>query len=189
MKGEFAKGLVTDAINGVLFIIVLGFFFTGVGWLVGEGFQDITLESFGQSFNMIGENPLLLGVGFLFFIGIGLLVFIFGKFIRPLVGKLVGLAEPEGEIEASKKAYVVTFFAVGVITFILVTAFASFLSGINPEVQITDMSTLTNAISNFAPMFWVVLIFGVIVLGAIVGYIGRNINKIRSGVPDKLAKF
>lgn len=188
MKSDFAKGILTDAVNGVLFIVALGFFFTGIGWLVGEGFKDITLESFGNSFNTVAENPLLVGVGFLFFIGIGLLVFVFGKYVRPVIGKIFGMPEPEGDIDTDKKAYIVTFFAVGVITFIVISAFGSFLTGLDPNVQITDMSTLIGAISNESPQFWIVLVGGIIFLGAIVGLIGRNINKIRQGVPDKFAK-
>lgn len=189
MKNQFIKGILTDLVNAVLFVIVLGFFFTGVGSLVGDGFKDINLESFGQSVNLVAENPLLLGVGFLFFIGIGLLVFVFGKYLRPIIGKIFGLDVPEADIDTNKKAYVVTFLFTGIITFIFITAFGSFLSGINPDVQITDMGTLVGAINTTSPQFWIVFILGLIGLGAIVGYMGRNINKIREGTPDKLAKF
>ncbi|MCV0393639.1 MAG: hypothetical protein K5790_10195 [Nitrosopumilus sp.] len=182
-----------DILNAVLFLVVLGIIFAGVGMLVGDGFKDITLESLGQAIAQTGDDPvagfILVMVSLGFFVIIGALVFLFGKYVRVGIGKIFGLAEPEGDIDTDKKAYIVTFLFTGIITFIFIVAFASFLQGVNPDVNITDLGTLTNAISQESPQFWIVFILGLIGLGAIVGYMGRKINSIREGVPDSIAKI
>lgn len=188
MKGQLFKGLATDLINAIGFIIALGLFVSVVGMLVGEGFKDINITTLGESASLVFENPLLLGVSFLFFVGVGALVFIFGKYVRPQIGKMFGVKEPESDITTNKKAYLATFFLTGIITVVILSAFGSFLTGLNEDVNIVDMSTLVNALSSSSPEFWVVFVLGLIGLGMIVGFFGRHINSIREGIPDRFAK-
>jgi hypothetical protein len=192
-KAQFVKGIFVDLVNAVLFLMVLGVALAGVGMLIGDGFKDIDLESLGQAVAQTGNDPIagliLVLVSLGFFVIIGAIVFVFGKYVRVGIGKIFGLAEPEGDIETDKKAYVVTFLFTGIITFIFIVAFASFLRGINSNVNITDLGTLVESINQTTPEFWIVFIIGLIGLGAIVGYMGRKINSIREGVPDSIAKI
>lgn len=194
MEGnQFVKGILTDLLNALAFLVVLGIFFSVIGMLVGDGFKDIDLNSLGQAISQIGADPfgglILVFVSLGFFVGIGAIVLFFGKYVRRGIGRLFGLDEPESDISANKKAYVVTLLFTGIITFIIISAFASFLEGINPDVDITNLSTLVNAINQETPEFWIVFILGLIGLGAIVGWAGRNINRFREGVPDSIAKI
>lgn len=192
-KAQFVKGIFVDITNAVLFLIVLGVIFAGVGMLVGDGFKDIDLESLGQAIAQTGSDPIagliLVLVSLGFFVIIGFVVFIFGKYVRVGIGKVFKIDEPEGDIDTDKKAYLVTFLFTGIVTFVIIVAFASFLQGINPDVDIFNLGTLVSSISETSPQFWIVFILGLIGLGAIVGYMGRKMNSIREGVPDSISKI
>lgn len=177
----------TYGLTGLLFILTLGIFTTFIGSQVGEGFKDISIITLGQGVSQVDSNPLLILVAVLYFIIIGFLVFVFGKYITPNLGKLFGLEVEEEQIEAKKKAYIITFLLTGFITVLIISGFNQFLQGINPQVNIIDLGTLTFAITVNTPEVWFVIVAGIIILGIIVSFFAKYINSFRDIVPDKLA--
>jgi len=187
MDAMILKKGVTYGITGLIFILVLGVITTFVGSQVGEGFKDISLTTLGQGISQFGDNPLLVLVVAFYFIVVGFLVLLIGKFVTPNIGKALGLEIDKDEITTNKKAYLVTFFLTGLVTVLIIGAFNDFLQEINPDVNIIDLGTLSNAITETNPMFWAVLIIGLIVLGLIVSFFGKYITSFRDAIPDKLA--
>lgn len=191
MIGERLKGIGASLINAVGFIIVFFLFTAVIGSMVGEGFKDLSLDNLGEA---IAQNDVTVGLLVAgFFIGTGLLVVLFGRYVRPRVAMLLGAEDQESttgtELEYTKKAILVTIltlFVVGIVVIMFITAFNSFLGNIHPDINIIDFETLTSAITMSDPGFWFWYIIGLLILATIVDVFGRNTTRISAGITNRL---
>lgn len=171
---------------------MVGYFLTGLIYVIA------TSAIFGVIGNSIGiqpntdlkalfsiSNPFGIILGVISFMILGALVWVFawiGVEIRNHI-------EGKKDVKLGHRPYLMTLAVVGIITTVVFYALGQVLSGISPNVDLSNVNTLLSAIMTFNPLFIVMSFFAISTIGYLVARLAKGIPVIDREVPKELKQI
>lgn len=171
---------------GILFVIasavVLGILAMAVQFVDPATTQETGLLSIGQlTQSFVNLQPIGIAFGFIGFIVIGFLVWVFG-IVGVKLRIAIGVKQDE-KVSFGKRPAILAFFIAGVITVIIFAGLGAILNELTEEmVDLTSIETLFDAVATGNPL----LFLGAIVGLAIVGFLVIRIAEIEKTTGEKI---
>ena len=169
------KQLVGYFATGFTFVIATSFIFATIGSMIGIQLST-DLQTWTNAFTTL--NWLGVVTGFVACLIIGALVWVFAW---------IGLQITNKEnVKLGHRPYLFTLAVVGITTTIVLYALGQVLSGISPNVDLSNVNTLLTAVMTFNPLFIVMSFFAISAIGYLVARLAKGIPTIDHEVPKEL---
>ena len=174
------KKLVGYFITGLLFIIATSFIFGMIASNIGIQL-DTDIQKWANSFSTL--NPVGIFVGFVAFMILGALVWLFAYLGTEITNHLEG---DKTKVKLGHRPYLFTMAVTGIVTVIVLYGLGQVLSGISPNVDLSNTNTLLSAITTLNPMFIIGSFFAISIIGYLVARLAKGIPTIDKQVPHQL---
>ena len=173
------KNLVGYFGTGILFVIATSAIFGILGNSIGIQLTT-DIKAWANAFATL--NPVGMGVGVIAFLILGALVWLFAWIGVEITNHITG----REDVKLGHRPYLFTLAVVGIITTVVLYALGQVLSGISPNVDLSNINTLLSAVMTFNPLFIVMSFFALSAIGYLVARLAKGIPTIDKEVPKTL---
>lgn len=186
-----AVSFVGYTLSGIFFVVVsglvLGLFASALRFQDGQSpFALTTITEMTRAF--VNAEPLGIIVGLGSFFLLGLLIWLFGM-LGVELRKRLGIKD--GEIKFANRPFLLAFVIGGVVTVIIFAGLQALLVGItqDPNVDLTNITTLFDAIATGNPMLFAGAFVGLTIIGFLVIRIAKVERKIGEEILPEQVKY
>ena len=163
--------------------LVQAILFATVGLSLASSIRDLT-----SGVVSIFSTPMIFVTAFVDLAILGGLVYVWARLHRPIAMKLgISVAPAQKLMTKAKIALVLTFVAVGIVTYVTFLGFNEAIAGIGSDVQFDDVTSLYTTLLAGDLLGFGVAVIGYIILGIIVVFLGRLFTSA-GHVAEKLTK-